>query len=65
MGRSTALFALAIFVQSVALSAAAATIEPGEFANGTNISTQIRAVTLSEGAAPRDIDMPLIMVPLH
>ena len=67
MGKSAALFSVFLFSQSVALSAAAAisTIEPGEFANGANISTLIPGVTLSEAAASLDTAGPVITVPLH
>ena len=56
MEKSAALFSMFLFGQSGALAAAAAipTIEPGGFANGTNISTLIPGGTLSEAAASLD-----------
>ncbi len=67
MGKSAALFALFLISQSVPLPAVAATttIEPGVFANRTNISTLTLGVTLSEAAASLDTEGPLITVPLH
>ncbi len=63
MGKLAAL--LCVLVVSNSAGAAITTIDPADYANGTNISTLIPSVALSEAAASLDTAGPVITVPLH
>lgn len=63
MGKLPAL--LCVLVVSHSAGAATTTIDPASFANGTNLSTLIPGVTLSEATASLDTAGPVITVPLH